>query len=85
MSKEKLKSFLGRVKVDTDLQVRLQSLKSSEDVVGIAKEHGYELTQDHWSQLSEEELEIVNGGTLGKMIVEGAILGDEIFEGKNKS
>ena len=85
MSEEQLKAFLEKVKGDTDLQERLQLSKSSEEIVGIAKEHGHELTQDHWSQLSEEELESLNGGTLGKMIVEGAILGNEIFEGKNKS
>ena len=85
MSKEQLKAFLEKVKVDTDHQGRHRSSKSSEDIVGTAKEHGHELTQDPRNQLSEEELESVSGGTLGKMIVEGAILGDEIFEGKNKN
>ena len=85
MSKEQLKAFLEKVKGDTDLQARLESLKSSDEIVRIAKEHGCELTQDHRNPLSDEELASVNGGTLGKMILEGAILGDEIFEGKNKS
>ena len=37
MSKEQLKAFLEKVKGDTDLQERLQSSTSSEEIVGIAK------------------------------------------------
>ena len=37
---------------------------SPEDVVGIAKEHGHEFTADKISQLSEEELEGISGGTV---------------------
>ena len=85
MSKEQLKAFLEKVKGDIGLQERLKSSKSPDDIVGIAKEHGHEFAQDHRKQLSEKELESVNGGALGKMIVEGAILGDEIFEDKNKN
>jgi len=85
MSEEQFKAFLEKVKGDTDFQERLQSSKSSEDIFGVAKDHGHESTQDHRDQLSEEELESVNGGILGKIIVEGAILGDEIFEDKNKN
>ena len=47
--------------------------------MGAANERGHDLAQDHRNQLSEEGLESVSGGTLGKMIVEGAVLGDEIF------
>ena len=79
MSGEQLKAFLGKAKVGIGLQERLQSSTPSEDIVGAANERGHDLAQDHRSQLSEEELESVSGGTLGKMIVEGAVLGDEIF------
>ena len=62
MSKEQLKAFLEKVKADTSLQEKLKAAKSPEDVVGIAKEHGHEFTAEHMSQLSEKELEGVNGG-----------------------
>ena len=66
MSEEQLKAFLAKVKVDSNLQEKLKAAKSSEDVVGIAKEHGHEFTADEFtaenSELSEEELEGVAGG-----------------------
>ena len=37
--------------------------KLPEDVVAIAKEHGHEFTADKITELSEEELEGVAGGT----------------------
>ena len=61
MSEEQLKAFLEKVKADTSLQEKLKAAKSPEDVVGIAKEQGYEFTADKIS-LSEEELEGVAGG-----------------------
>ena len=42
MSKEKLKAFLEKVKGDLNLQERLKAAKSQDDVVSIAKVHGYE-------------------------------------------
>ena len=50
------------VKGDANLQKKLKAAKSSEDVVGIAKEHGHEFTADKISQLNEKELEGVAGG-----------------------
>ena len=64
MSKEQLKAFLEKVKGDSSLQEKLKTVKSPEDVVSIAKEHGYEFGAEHISQLSEEELEGVAGGTI---------------------
>ena len=71
MSLEQLKTFLEKVKGDSNLQDKLKAAKSPEDVVGIAKEHGHEFTADNMSQLSEAELEGVAGGvvhtnTIGK-------------------
>ena len=63
MSEEQLKAFLEKVKSDTSLQEKLKAAKTHEDVVGVAKEHGHEFTQDHMQELSEEELEGVAGGT----------------------
>ena len=67
MSLEQLKAFLAKVKGDSNLQVKLKAAKSSEDIVGIAKEHGHEFTADKINQLSEEELEgVAGGGSLNK-------------------
>ena len=62
MTLEQLKSFLEKVKGDSNLQEKLKAAKSPEDVVGIAKEHGHEFSADKLSQLSERELEGVSGG-----------------------
>ena len=61
MSEEQLKAFLEKVQIDTSLQEKLKAAKSPEDVVGIAKEHGHELTAE-LVKLSEEELKSVVGG-----------------------
>ena len=62
MSLEQLRAFLEKVKGDTTLQEKLKAAKSSDDVVSIAKEHGHEFNSDHLSELSEEELEGIDGG-----------------------
>ena len=64
MSEEQLKAFIAKVQGDAKLQDKLKAAKSTEDVVSIAKDHGHEFTADKISQLSEEELEGVAGGTI---------------------
>ena len=64
MSLEQLKAFLEKVKGDSSLQEKLKAAKSSEDLVDIAKEHGHDFGTEHISQLSEEELEDVAGGSV---------------------
>ncbi|QNI54626.1 nif11-like leader peptide domain protein [Synechococcus sp. BIOS-E4-1] len=64
MSLEQLKAFLANVKGDSNLQQKLKAAKSPEDVVGIAKEYGYQFTANKFCQLSKEELEGVAGGKL---------------------
>ncbi|KZR87173.1 Nif11-like leader peptide family natural product precursor [Synechococcus sp. MIT S9504] len=59
---EQLKAFLAKVKGNSNLQQKLKAANSPEDVVGIAKEHGYEFTANKLSQLSKDELEGVAGG-----------------------
>ena len=54
MPEEQLKAFLGKVKGDTSLQDKLKAAKSPEDVVAIAKEHGYDFGTEHISELSKE-------------------------------
>ena len=71
MSEEQLKAFIAKAKDDQSIQDKLKAAKSPEDVVGIAKEQGYEFSADKLSQLSEEELESVAGGTAGVPCNEG--------------
>ena len=65
MSEEQLKAFIAKAKDDTSIQEKLKAAKTSEEVVGIAKEHGHEFDTEHMNQLSEEELEGVAGGFSG--------------------
>ena len=67
MSEEQLKAFLAKVKGDSNLQDALQSAKSADEVVSIAKEHGHEFSADKLGQLSDEELEGVAGGCMYKL------------------
>ena len=64
MSQEELEAFFDKVKDDQSIQDKLKAAKSPEDVVGIAKEYGYEFTANKMTEgeLSEEELEGVAGG-----------------------
>ena len=65
MSEEQLKAFLEKAKGDTSLQEKLKAAKSQDDVVSIAKDHGHVFGTEHISQLSEEELESLDGGDYG--------------------
>ena len=62
MSLEQLKAFLAKIKGDSNLQEKLKAAESTEDVVGIAKDHGHQFTADKVTELSEEELEGLAGG-----------------------
>ena len=63
MSEEQLKAFIAKAKDDQSIQEQLKAAKTPDEVMGIAKEHGHEFTQDHMQEISEEELEGVAGGT----------------------
>ncbi len=67
MSEEQLKAFLAKVKGDSNLQKALQSAKSADEVVSIAKEHGHQFSADKLGKLSDEELEGVAGGGMYKL------------------
>ena len=68
MSEEQLKSFLEKVKTDTSLQERLKAAADVDAVLAIAKEAGFNISTADLakaqSELSEEELEGVAGGSL---------------------
>lgn len=67
MPKEQLKAFLEKVKGDTSLQEKLKATGNFDAVVAIANEEGFVITADNLqqaqSELSEQELESVTGGT----------------------
>ena len=67
MSEEQLKAFLEKVKGDTSLQEKLKAAADSDAVLVIAKEAGFMISADDLknaqSEISEEELEGVAGGT----------------------
>ena len=62
MTLDQLKAFFPTLKGDSSLQEMLKAAKSTEDIVGIAKEHGHEFSADKVRQLTDQELESVAGG-----------------------
>ena len=65
MSEEQLKAFIAKAKDDQSIQEKLKAAKTPEDVVGVAKEHGHEFTDDKLTEnLTDEELEGVAGSGL---------------------
>ena len=75
MSEEQLRAFIAKAKDDTSIQEQLKAAKTPEEVIGIAKEHGHEFTQEHMNQLSDEELEGVAGGAgAGLVCMEGSVM-----------
>ncbi len=67
MSEEQLKAFLEKVKVDTNLQEQLKAAADTNAVAAIAKGAGFSISAEDLknaqSELSDEELEGVAGGT----------------------
>jgi predicted ribosomally synthesized peptide with nif11-like leader len=67
MSEEQLKAFLEAIKADAGLQEKLKAAADSDAVLAIAKEAGFSISADDLknaqSEISEEELEGVAGGT----------------------
>ena len=67
MSEEQLKAFLEKVKADTSLQEKLKAAGDADAVIAIAKAAGFAISADELkkaqSEISEEELEGVAGGT----------------------
>jgi predicted ribosomally synthesized peptide with nif11-like leader len=64
MSLEQLKAFLAKVKGDSNLQDKLKAANSPNEVVAIAKENGHDFGNGHMSLLSDEDLEVVTGGSI---------------------
>ena len=68
MSEEQLKAFLEAVKADATLQEKLKAAGDADAVIAIAKAAGFAISADDLkkaqSEISEEELEGVAGGTI---------------------
>ncbi len=69
MSEEQLNANLEKVKGDTSLQEKLKEAADADAVLAIAKEAGFSVSADNLTkaptELSDEELEGVAGGTIG--------------------
>ena len=79
MSEEQLKAFLEKVKVDTSLQVKLKAAADANAVTAIAKDAGFSISADDLkkaqSEVSEEELEGVAGGSSAQCDSQGMCTG----------
>ena len=69
MSEEQLKAFLEKVKADTSLQEKVKAASDADGFAAIAKEAGFKISAEdlkkaQLTELSEEELEGVTGGTI---------------------
>jgi predicted ribosomally synthesized peptide with nif11-like leader len=66
MSEQQFKAFLEKVKIDTGLQETLKAAADSDAVLAIAKEAGFSISADDFTQaqseLSDADLEAVSGG-----------------------
>lgn len=67
MSEEQLKAFLEKVQGDIRLQEKLNTAKSPDEIVAIAKDAGFTICVSDWQKpepidLSDEELETMDAG-----------------------
>ena len=63
MTEEQLKAFLTKAQTDHTLQNKLNTAKTPDEVVTLAKDYGYNLDADNLNLVREEDLEGVSGGT----------------------
>lgn len=82
MTQEQLQAFLAKVKGNSSLQDKLTTAKSPEEVVGIAKEHGYEFTADKINQLTEEELATATGSGKPRELLYSQVIYSDSFCGR---
>ena len=75
MSEEQLKAFIAKVKDDSRLQEKLKAAADTDAVVAIAKGAGFSISPDDidnaQSELSDEEMENVAGGTFLYILTNG--------------
>jgi len=70
MSEDQLSALLAKLKEDAGLREKLMGAADLEDAIAIAKEAGLELTfkSDEMSNLEDHELELVAGGSAGRLV-----------------
>jgi predicted ribosomally synthesized peptide with nif11-like leader len=70
MSEDQLSALLAKLKEDEGLREKLMGAADLEDAIAIAKEAGLELTfkSDEMSNLEDHELELVAGGSAGRLV-----------------
>ena len=74
MSLEQLNAFISKVQGDSQLQAKLNAAGSASEVVSIAKDAGFSISSEELekslsnTELSENELESVSGGTAARPI-----------------
>ena len=71
MSEEQLKAFIEKVKADTTLQEKLKVAADADAALAIANEAGFAITAEDIpssTDLSDEELEAITGGTVATAI-----------------
>ena len=66
MTQEQLNAFLEKVKGETSLQEKLKAAKTQDYMASIAKDHSHVFGTEHIRQLSEEELESLDGANYGE-------------------
>ena len=88
MTSDQLSAFITEIKINSELQEKLNKVTSVEAVIEIAKEAGFSITAEdlpsHMKQaMSDAELESASGGTLVLatmgVVVGGAITGTAIW------
>ena len=71
MSEDQLQAFVAALKSSTELQSKVKSAASVDDVLAIAKDAGFAIQAEELrliQQISDEELESVAGGTIWTVV-----------------
>ena len=73
MSIENAQAFIENVKNDEDLQKRLSEAQDKESKLEIARQDGFEFTEEEFKKaterLTDEELEAAAGGQAGSSLI----------------
>jgi predicted ribosomally synthesized peptide with nif11-like leader len=91
MSQDQLNALLAKLNEETSLRERLQSAADINEVVTIAKEHGYTIDaddvmkyqNDQSADLSDAELEKVAGGAGGGCYADAQTVPSTMYATKN--
>ena len=62
MSEEQLKAFVSKIEGDSGFKEKLKAVETPEEVVDIAKAHGFDFDADKITNLTAKDLESLGGG-----------------------